>query len=184
MPFPTMFQSPSGYTAPSASQTASLTPKGTTGGGGSAFGAAMIANAITGVVQSIESGRVAMAQARYNAAILEGKAKWMDFQKDIVGQQYDRARGKMIGKSIVATAGANLRFSGSPQAVTQDSVTQLNIDRAIQMANIDMEKQYTLNAAEMELVKGRNEVRAQRVNAYSSVLNSAESYGMYKGLSR
>ena len=139
----------------------------------------MIANAIVGVVQSIQTGKVAMAQARYNAALLEGKAKWIDFQKEITGRQYDRARNRFISKSINTIAGQGLQASGSPMAVLLDSVTQINIDKAISLSNLEQEKQYTKMEAERQLVEGRMSKSNATTNAFSHVLKGVSDYGLY-----
>ena len=154
------------------------------GGGGGMFGVATIANALVGVVQSIESGRVSMAQSRYNAALLEGKIKWINFQKGLASAKWDRARGKFMSRSFATMASNGLMPSGSPMAVLLDSVTQINIDKAIEMSNIEQEKVYTQTAVEQQLLEGRNAVRSARVNAYSSVLKGATNYGMYQGLAK
>lgn len=150
------------------------------GGGGGAFGLSIITSGIVTAIQEIEQGRIAQAQADYNAALMEGKAKWIDFQKGIAARQYNRLRGKAIGKTVAATAGAGLRLSGSPLAVMIDTATQINIDKAITLANMEQEKTYTKSAAEMYRVEGRNAVRQATTNAFSSLLQSGSKYALYK----
>jgi hypothetical protein len=149
-------------------------------GGGGMFGAAQIANAIVGVVQNIEQGKISKAQANYNAAMLEGKAKWIDLQKETEAAQYDRFRGRFIGKSVAAVAGAGLMMSGSPMAVLLDSVTQINIDKAVGQANLEQQKRFTLASADMERVNGKNAMRQAYTNAFSTALNSGSNYALYK----
>jgi hypothetical protein len=80
-------------------------------------------------------------------------------------------------------AGAGVMPSGSPMSVLLDSLTQINIDRAIGMANLEQSKTYKLNEAAMSRVEGKGAQRAGTVNAFSSLLNGASDYAMYtKGI--
>lgn len=148
---------------------------------GSLFGGAMIAQGIFDAAVAIEQGRIAKAQADYNASILEGQARWNEFQADIEARQFNRTIGKVLGQGVAATAGAGLKFSGSPMAVMIDTVTQIKKDKAISLANIERERMYNVNAAQMTRIEGKNATRQATVNAFSSMLGAGSKYALYRG---
>jgi hypothetical protein len=155
------------------------------GGGisaGGAFGAAMISQGIMNATISIMQGRVTKAQADYNASILEGKAQWNEFQKGVAARQFDRTVGQIVGQGVARTAGAGLKFSGSPMAVMIDTVTQIKKDKAITLANIEQERIYNINAANMSRAEGKIAKSQAPVNALSEILKAGSNYAMYRGL--
>lgn len=176
------FSNTGAFSAPSVGQMSSMgttAPSG--GGGGAGFGVAMgISQAIIGVTQSIMQGKVAKAQANYNATLYEGKARLIDYQKQIEAGQYDRYRSKFMSKLMVAMAGMGLMPSGSPMAVMIDSLTQINIDKAIGQFNLEQQKQMATSQAEAYRVEGRNAKSQATTNAFSSVLKGSYTAGMYK----
>jgi len=153
---------------------------GSGAGAGGMFGAISVAQAISGVITSIKAGEVAKAQAKYNQAMLENKAKWIDLQKETDAEQYNRFRGRFISKSVASVGGAGLMMSGSPMAVLLDSVTQINIDKSVSQANLEQQKRFTIASAEMQGLEAKNATRTARVNAYSSILESGSNFLNYK----
>jgi hypothetical protein len=154
---------------------------GSSGGGGGIFATMSIMSSINQIVGSIYQGRIASAQAKYNAAIQEGRDKWLQLQQEVSDRQYQRFLGRTISKSFVNIAGAGLAASGSPIAVMVDTATQINIDKSIAHFNIEQDKIATRNSAEMYRTEGKNAVRASYANAFSALLQGGEKYAAYKG---
>jgi len=158
-------------------------PSGGGGGGssGAAVGAASaISSAIIGVTNAIMSGKIQKAQADYNAVIMDGKAKWIQFQKENDARQYNRYRNRFISKSVASVAGAGLMLSGSPLAALVDSVTQINIDQSVSQANIQMEKEAAISASKMYTVEGKMAKGNATINAFSALLDAGNDYGLRK----
>jgi hypothetical protein len=152
---------------------------GTSFGSSSIGATASISGAILGAVQSINEGRVSKAQADYNAALMEGKAQWIDLEKATEAGQYERFKGKFIGKSMASMAGAGLMPSGSPMAVLVDSLTQINIDKAIGQFNLEQQKRYDINAADMSRIQGQNAMSQANTNAFTSMLKGGYQASSY-----
>lgn len=148
--------------------------------GASVGAASAISSAIVGITNAIMTGKVQKAQADYNAVIMEGKAKWIQFQKEIDAQQYNRYKNRFISKATASVAGAGLMMSGSPIAVMVDSLTQINIDKAISQANIQMEKDNTQAAARMYSVQGQIAKGNATINAFSAALSAGNDYALRK----
>jgi hypothetical protein len=161
-----------------------VSSQGSTPSGGS-FGGAGMASAAVGIAQSIGNamvgyaqGKVAKAQADYNATLMRGKAQWIDFQKGVESAKWDRLRNRFISKGMNTIAGQGLRPTGSPMAAMLDSVTQINIDKAISLSNLEQEKLYTTNAAKMYENQGRMALSSARTNAYTEILKGVSNYAM------
>ena len=153
------------------------------GGGGMSFGVIGAVQAIGSAITEIYAGKVAKAQADYNRVIIDGQIKWIDFQKEITARQYERSKGRFISSFTASVAGAGLMPSGSPMAALLDSVTQINIDKAISMANIEQQKNYKIAEGQMQTAAGKAAKGAATVNAFSEILNGASNYAMYtKGI--
>jgi hypothetical protein len=64
-----------------------------------------------------------------------------------------------------------------------DSVTQINIDKAISRAKIEPQKNYKIAQGQMQTAAGKAAKGAATVNAFSEILNGASNYAMYtKGI--
>ena len=171
------FSNTAPFTAPS-SQSMSSMGGSSTGSGWMAT--AIVMSALMDVINSVQAGRVAKAQGDYNAAIAEGQAKWIDWEKSLENEKYTKFRNKFISSAIVASAGAGIALSGSPMASLLDSVTEINIDNAITQANLEQQKQYKVSEARMARTEGKNAQRAGVINAFSATLKGASNYALYK----
>jgi hypothetical protein len=69
-------------------------------------------------------------------------------QKQLKAQQDDRIIRFTMGKTVAMTAAKGLELSGSPMAVMADTMTQLEMDKAISQYNFEMQKYGALSQAE------------------------------------
>lgn len=145
------------------------------------FGGVLLAMSAVKAITEIGQGKAQQAEANYNATLLEGKANMIGAQAEIDYGQYNRKKGKALSTSMATIAGAGIAPGGSAMAVMLDAQTQINIDQAIGQFNYEQEKQYTLNEASQARRKGNQAVSSGYSNAFSTMLQGASNYAMYKG---
>ena len=117
-------------------------------------------------------------QSAYNAGVYREQAGMIEQQKQLKAAQDDRAMRFAAGKHTAITSAKGLQFSGSALAVLNDTMTQMQMDKAITQYNYDMEKYGVLSQAEMTLRGGTIEA-----NAYRRKGNTAMYSGIVGGLS-
>lgn len=144
-------------------------------------GGLLFAQSAMQAVSQIQQGYAQKAEAKYNSTLLEGKANLIEIQKQIESGQYNRLSAQYMSKSVAAVAGSGLMLSGSPLAVMLDTQKQIRKDQAIGQFNLEQEKQYTLEEANAYRRSGRQAVKSGYAGAFSSLLQGATSYAMYKG---
>jgi len=167
------------------------------GFGGLIF-AASAAMAVSQINQGYAQNAEAKANAsmvedtgRYNAALLENKAKIIDVQSDIEQGQYQRLKGQHMSKSTAIVAKQGGALQGSALAAILNTQRQINIDQSISKFNFEMDKNLTMaEAAEQRRSAGaqadalrrggKAAKRAGYTNAFSSLLQGATTYYMYK----
>ena len=145
------------------------------------FGGALFALSVAQAVGSIAQGNALEAEGKANASLLEGKKSMIGVQQGIEAGQYERAKGKTVSTSMANMAAMGIMPQGSSMAVLLDTVTQMNIDKAIGQFNFEQEKIYTQAEADASRRQGKAAKRAGYTNALTSVLSGAANYGMYKG---
>lgn len=148
------------------------------------FGGAMLALTAIQAVNQAGQGYVRQAEAEYEATILEGQAKMLDFEKGLESQRYKRAQGQAMATSMARTAASGLRPSGSNLAVMLDTQKQMGLDRIIMENNYEIEKRYKLHSAENKRTQGRLAVQSGYMNAFSTLLKGGSNYAMSKGFSK
>ena len=141
----------------------------------------MLALAGVQAVQQIGQGKVAQAEANYNASLKEGQAQMIDVSAGIQKGQDLRAMGKSLSTSMATVAGSGIRPTGSAMAAILDAQTQMQIDMAIGQFNYQQEKNYTLAEAESIRRSGKLAVQTARTNAFSTMLQGVSNYALYKG---
>jgi hypothetical protein len=106
-----------------------------------AMGAAT--SVIGGIAQNKEARMNASAvenEANYNAGVYRAQAGMVENQKQLKLQQDARNIRFVESKTIAVTAAKGIEMSGSPMAVLVDTMTQLEMDKAITAYNYDVEK--------------------------------------------
>lgn len=166
------------------------------------FGGAIFAVTAAQSVSQIASGYAQQAEHKanadilrstgeYNASILEDKARLIDVQSSIDQGQYTRAAGRMAAQSTAAIAKQGTALEGSALAVMMRNETEINLDKAISKLNFDTDKNYTLAEAQQARIQssiaanreeraGKAAVRSGYSGAFSSMLQGATTYAMYK----
>lgn len=79
-------------------------------------------------------------ESSYNAGVYRQQAGMVEQQKQLKAQQDARSIRFAAGKSTAMTAAKGLQMSGSPMAILVDTLTQLEMDKAISSYNYDVEK--------------------------------------------
>ena len=141
-------------------------------------GALLAMSAVQGISQ-IGQGYAEKAEAKFNATLLEGKAKLIDEQSNIEQGQYQRLKGQYMSKSVANVAKAGIGLQGSALAVMLDAQTQINIDQAISKFNFEQEKNYTKAQASQQRRAGKQAVYSGYSNAFSSALTGVSNYALY-----
>jgi hypothetical protein len=144
-------------------------------------GATMVALGTVQGIAQISEGYSSKAEAKYNASILESKAKMVDIQKDIEFAQYERLKGQYMSKSVANVAGAGLEMGGSSMAVMLESQRQINLDQAIGQFNLQQEKSMLLSQAKQIKRAGKRAVKQGFTNALTTGIKSFTDYKMYTG---
>jgi len=128
----------------------------------------------------VKQGQDAQAAANYNAQVSEQEAQKTEFEKQVANMQYDRALEKLEGQITVGVAAQNRDFSGSALYVFSDAVEQLEIDRVIEVWNLDVEKGMELSQARESRLQGQRERSSANVGAFTTLLTQGNSwYGKY-----
>lgn len=144
------------------------------------FGGVLLALSGVQAVMQIGQGKVAQAEANYNASLVEGKAQIIDVSAGISKGQDLRAMSRSMSTSMATTAAMGIRPSGSAMAAILDAQTQMQIDSAITQFNYKQEKNATMAEAGAISRSGKLAVQTARTNAFSTILQGVSNYGMYK----
>lgn len=94
------------------------------------------------------NAKVIQNEAAYNAGVYREQAGMIEQQKQLKKMQDERMIRFAMGKTVSSTAAKGLELSGSALAVMVDSMTQLQMDKAITQYNYDVEKYAVLSQAE------------------------------------
>jgi hypothetical protein len=137
-------------------------------------------NVIQGL-QSISGGQAANSEAKYNAVLMERQAQNIEVQKSIESNQYDRAKGQLVGKAVAHTAKSGFQLSGSPLAMMIDSLTQLQMDKAVGQYNLNVQKQTALLTADQYRRGGKTAEMAGYSNAFATTLKGGYDYSTRYG---
>lgn len=144
------------------------------------FSGALFAVTAATAVSQISQGYAQKSEAKYNATLLEGKANLIDVQAGIEEGQITRQAGQTMSSSVATVAKQGTGLSGSALAVMLNTQRQFEIDKTISKFNYAQEKNYTLSQADAQRRAGKAAVRGGYTSAFSSLLQGASNYGMYK----
>lgn len=144
------------------------------------FAGAIFAVSAATAVSQISQGYAQKSEANYNATLLEGKANLIDVQSSIEQGQITRQAGQAMSTSVATVAKQGTGLSGSALAVMLNTQKQYEIDKTISKFNYDQEKNYTMAEADAQRRAGKAAVRGGYANAFSSLLQGATTYAMYK----
>lgn len=104
--------------------------------------------------EAYRNARAIQAEADYNAGVFKEQAKMIEHAKNLKTAQDNRMIRFAAGKHIAMTAGKGLEMSGSPIAVLEDTMTQMEMDKAIMQYNYDMQKYGVESQAEATRARG------------------------------
>lgn len=93
-------------------------------------------------------------EAKYNAGVYQQQAGMIENQKNLQAAQDNRQIRFTAGKHIAMVTAKGIELSGSPMAVLSDTLTQLEMDKAIGQYNLEVQKYGVLSQAESTLRKG------------------------------
>lgn len=165
-------------------------------------GGAIFALSVAQAVGQISQGYAQKSEADYNAtvsrnageyngAMLDDKGRLLDLQESIDQGQRTRAAGRTEAQSTAIVAKQGGALEGSALAVMIRNQTESNLDAAISKLNFETDKNYT--AAEAAAARregnlkagaysraGDSAVRSGYSGAFSSLLQGATTYAMYK----
>jgi len=94
------------------------------------------------------------SEAEYNAGVYKQQAGMIENQKQLKKMQDERMIRFAMGQTVATAASKGLQMSGSALAVLNDTMTQLEMDKAITQYNYDVEKTAVLSQAESVTRRG------------------------------
>lgn len=128
------------------------------------------------VAGQIKSGKDAQAAANYNAAIFQQQAQVIDVKKGLTAKNYDRMIRKLEGASVTAIAASGHDMSGSFLEVMSDNLTQAQLDKQIEIYNLDVEKAFALSSASESVRAGDRARSSANMGALSSILTTGNQW--------
>lgn len=120
---------------------------------------------IGGMMQNKEAKRNASAiesESAYNAGVYRQQSGMVEQQKQLKIQQDNRAIRFAAGKTTAMAAAKGIEMSGSPMAILIDTMTQMEMDKAISSYNYDVEKIALESQAQATRYKGASLADAYR----------------------
>ena len=146
----------------------------------SALGAGIIGN-IGGIVQGVGGLVQARGEERmgeYNAALYERQAQSTRVSQTLLAEQKKKIISAQTGSQIAAAGASGFRFSGSPITVMLDSLSNANLDLAIDRYNSEVKARGFEGEAGMSRYEGRQRAARSRFGAASSFLSTASDVYM------
>lgn len=129
-----------------------------------------------------KQGQDAYAAAQYNKSIYEQQAAIIDVKKGITKQQWDRLIKQLEGKTVSAVASSGYDLSGSFLTVMNDRLTQAQLDKQVELYNLEVSKSQSLSAAEEAQREGARKRTAALIGAGATLLTEGSKwYSMYGG---
>ena len=147
-----------------------------------AMGAASAASSIAGgISQNREAKANASAieaESSYNAGVYRQQSGMVEQQKQLKAQQDARSIRFTAGKHTAITAAKGLEMSGSAMAILSDTLTQMEMDKAISSYNYDVQKYGLQTQAESTTRRGYT-----MASQYRSSGRNAMTAGIVSGVS-
>ena len=147
------------------------------------FTAALAATAVgLQVYGQVKQGQDAKAAADYNALVYRQQAQVIDVRKSITAEQYDRTIDQLRGSTTVAISGQGRDLSGSALHVLNDNLTQAQMDKQIEIYNLEVDRSRAISTSKEYSITGERELGTSRVKAASSLLTGGNDwYQKYGG---
>ena len=133
------------------------------------------------VIGQVQSGMAAREAADYNAQVYREKAANIQVKKDITTVQYNRALKQLRGETVVAVSGQGRDLSGSALHVLNDNLTQMELDKSIELYNLDIDKRRALSGADEHERTGDREMRSSLFQAGSTILTAGNAWYQKSG---
>jgi len=163
----------------------------------------MVGLGVASAVQQFSAGNAMQVEAEYNAQAVTKEAKYnagvyaeqaimIENQKNLQASQDNRAIRFATGKHIAMTTSKGIELSGSAMAILSDTITQLEMDKAIGQYNLEVQKYGVLSQADSTLRKGETMASQYRrggatartagiVGGLTTLFNTAAYSGMSSG---
>jgi len=120
-----------------------------------AISAAQGASQIAGGMYAEKEASASASLQEANAARLEAQAGVIDVMKNLRAMQDDRIINIAASKTVAATAAKGIEFTGSPASILVDTMTQMEIDKAITQYNFEVEKGRVMTDASITRIGAR-----------------------------
>jgi len=130
---------------------------------------------------SLVSGYAQSKEAKYNASLYEQRAENIENQKGLTAYQANRQIEQVAGTTTARVAKSGITMSGSPMAILLDTYTQMEMDKRIQLSNLENQKQQSLSKAQAYRRQSKNAVFAGYTGAFTQALQTGVNYGLYSG---
>lgn len=111
------------------------------------------------------------AESAYNAGVYEQQAQMVEEQKKLKLMQDERLIRFAQGKHVALTTAKGLELSGSPLAILNDTMTQMELDKAIGQYNLDVEK-YALKSQADSVIRRGNTLAEQYRRSGSTAMTA------------
>jgi hypothetical protein len=132
-----------------------------------------------------KSGQDTQQASYYNAALQEQKAGVIAVKQGLTNEQYQRTYRRLEGESVSAVAGSGYDYSGSFLEVINDTLTQVELDRQIEIYNLEVEKSQAQSSAEAKRWEGDTAARSGKFGALSTILTGGNDwYQKYGGFGK
>ena len=138
------------------------------------------AGEVAGGIYAEKASRGAAELAEVNAARLKQQAGTIEIYKSLQAAADDRAMRFAMGATVATTVGKGLEMSGSPAAVMIDTLTQMEMDKAIGQYNLDIDKRRLETASEMTKIEARGIRQTGKAAKYAGYARGATTVA--KGL--
>jgi len=125
---------------------------------------------------SLKSAKNESTEAKYNAKIKTEQAGMIENKKALVGTQWDRDIGRAGGTFVSNVAYAGIEMTGSPMAAFLDMTTQMEMDKEIELYNLEVEKHGVLSEAEGYRKESKTAMQKGYINTFSNLLKGGFNY--------
>jgi hypothetical protein len=121
-------------------------------------------------------------QGEYNAQVYEQQAEMIQQQKRLRDYQVNREMARIRGATMARIGKSGFGVSGSPMAIMVENETQMQLDKAIEMWNYDVQRSFAKSGAKESRFSAAEQARLARSqgysNAFRTMLTSFSSLGM------
>ena len=142
-----------------------------------AFTSALMAAGIAmNAYGQIKAGKDAYAAGQYNAAVYKQQSESIDVKKGISKQRWDRVIRQLGGKLTTAVASSGYDYSGSFLEVINDRLTEAQLDKQMELYNLELSKSQSMSAADEAMRAGASARTASLFGAAGTVLTEGNEW--------